>query len=46
LLALEIVNKKWQSAKSRHIHLAEGRLADWRRRGRRQGHHARRKSAG
>lgn len=45
LLALEIVNKKWQSAKNRHIHLAERRLADWRRRGRRQGRPARRKSA-
>ncbi len=33
LLALEIVNKKWQSAKSRHIRLAERRLADWRARG-------------
>ena len=35
LLALEIVNKKWQSAKSRHIALAERRLADWRARCRR-----------
>jgi phage-related protein len=43
LLALEIVNKKWQSAKSRHIQLAERRLADWRGRGRRQGRPARRK---
>jgi phage-related protein len=34
LLALEIVNKKWQTAKSRHILLAERRLADWRARGR------------
>ncbi len=34
LLALEIVNKKWQSAKSRHIAVAERRLADWRARGR------------
>jgi phage-related protein len=34
LLALEVVNKKWQSAKSRHIQLAERRLADWRKRGR------------
>jgi hypothetical protein len=34
LLALEIVNKKWQSAKSRHIQLAERRLSDWRKRGR------------
>ncbi len=35
LLALEIVNKKWQKAKRQHIELAEDRLADWRRRGRR-----------
>src|SRR5229473_1761146 len=35
LLALEIVNKKWQSAKSRHIQLAERRLTEWRARGRR-----------
>jgi phage-related protein len=35
LLALEIVNKKWQSAKSRHIAVAERRLAHWRARGRR-----------
>ncbi|MHB8689233.1 MAG: type II toxin-antitoxin system RelE/ParE family toxin [Candidatus Dormibacteraceae bacterium] len=35
LLALEIVNKKWQSARSRRIALAERRLADWRARGRR-----------
>ena len=34
LLALEIVNKKWQSAKTRHIALAERRLKDWRSRGR------------
>jgi phage-related protein len=34
LLALEIVNKKWQSAKSRHIQLAVRRLNDWRGRGR------------
>jgi phage-related protein len=33
LLALEIVNKKWQSAKSRHIQLAERRLREWRQRG-------------
>jgi len=33
LLALEIVNKKWQSAKTRHIALAERRLVDWRSRG-------------
>lgn len=45
LLALEIVNKKWQSAKSRHIHLAERRLADWRGRGGRQGRPARRNCA-
>jgi phage-related protein len=30
LLALELVNKKWQKAKRRHIELAEARLADWR----------------
>lgn len=35
LLALEVVNKKWQKAKNRHIELAETRLADWRARGRR-----------
>jgi phage-related protein len=35
LLALEIVNKKWQSAKSQHIQLAARRLAEWRARGRR-----------
>jgi phage-related protein len=34
LLALGIVNKKWQSAKTRHIQLAERRLSDWRARGR------------
>lgn len=34
LLALEIVNKKWQTAKARHIQLAERRLAAWRARGR------------
>lgn len=34
LLALEIVNKKWQRAKQRHIQLAERRLAEWRGRGR------------
>lgn len=45
LLALEIVNKKWQSAKNRHIQLAERRLADWRRRGRRQGRPQQRDSA-
>jgi phage-related protein len=33
LLALEVVNKKWQKAKTRHIKLAEERLADWRERG-------------
>lgn len=33
LLALEAVNKKWQKAKTRHIKLAEERLADWRERG-------------
>jgi hypothetical protein len=36
LLALEMVNKKWQKAKGRHIDLAEQRLADWRERGARQ----------
>jgi|GEM_PF-3170550 phage-related protein len=36
LLALEVVNKKWQKAKGRHIELAEKRLADWRERGRRR----------
>jgi phage-related protein len=35
LLALEIVNKKWQRARARDIRLAEERLADWRQRGRR-----------
>lgn len=40
LLALELVNKKWQTAKSRHIQLAERRLADWRERGRRRGRSA------
>lgn len=44
LLALEIVNKKWQSAKSRHIQLAERRLADWRARGH-AGRSAKRKPA-
>jgi len=34
LIALEIVNKKWRAAKSRHIQLAERRLAEWRTRGR------------
>jgi len=33
LLALEIVNKKWQTARSRHIQLAERRLSEWRGRG-------------
>lgn len=37
LLALEIVNKKWQKAKRRHIELAQERLADWRARGRQLG---------
>ena len=36
LLALEVVNKKWQKAKGRHIELAEKRLADWRQRGARR----------
>ena len=44
LLALEIVNKKWQTAKSRHILLAERRLAEWRGRGVRKGTFAHRKS--
>lgn len=34
LLALAIVNKKWQKAKQQHIRLAERRLAAWRGRGR------------
>jgi len=34
LLALQIVNKKWQKAKGHDIELAEERLADWRARGR------------
>ena len=34
LLALEIVNKKWQKAKESHIRLAAERLDDWRSRGR------------
>jgi hypothetical protein len=33
LLALEVVNKKWESAKSRHIALAARCLAEWRERG-------------
>jgi phage-related protein len=37
LLALEMVNKKWQKAKRRHIELAEARLGDWRQRGSRRG---------
>lgn len=36
LLALEIVNKKSQTAKPRHLALAERRLADWQARGRRR----------
>lgn len=36
LLALELVNKKWQKAKGRHIRLAEERLAEWRERGARE----------
>jgi phage-related protein len=35
LLALEVVNKKWQKAKAQHIRLAEDRLSDWRSRARR-----------
>ena len=34
LLALEVVNKKWQKAREQHIRLAEKRLSDWRQRGR------------
>ena len=34
LLALAIVNKKWQRAKVHHIQLAQRRLAEWRKRGR------------
>ena len=30
LLALELVKKKWQKARERHIKTAEDRLADWR----------------
>ena|SRR5438270_2159521 len=37
LLALEIVNKKWQRARAQNIRLAEDRLADWRQRGHRLG---------
>lgn len=33
LLALEIINKKWQKARRKDIEAAEERLADWRRRG-------------
>ena len=36
LLALEIVNKKWQTARTRHIRLAERRLSEWRGRGSRK----------
>lgn len=36
LLALEIVNKKWQKAREQHIRLAEERLSDWRARSRQQ----------
>ena len=36
LLALEVVNKKWQKAKRQHLELAEKRLADWRERGTRR----------
>ncbi len=41
LLALEMVKKKWQSAKRQHIQLAERRLAEWRSRGRRNRHASR-----
>jgi phage-related protein len=34
LLALEIINKKWQKAREQNIRLAEKRLFDWRQRGR------------
>jgi phage-related protein len=34
LLALEIINKKWQKAREQNIRLAEKRLSDWRQRGR------------
>ena len=34
LLALEVVNKKWQTAKARHIQLAQRRLTLWRARAR------------
>jgi phage-related protein len=36
LLALEVVNKKWQVAKARHIAVAARRLAEWRQRGKSQ----------
>jgi len=35
LLALEVINKKWQKARDQHIRLAEKRLSDWRQRGQR-----------
>jgi phage-related protein len=35
LLALEVINKKWQKAREQNIRLAEKRLSDWRQRGRR-----------
>ncbi len=38
LLALDIVNKKWQKARTRDIQLAEERLRDWRQRGKRVPH--------
>lgn len=45
LLALEIVDKKWQTARSRHIQLAERRLSEWRARGIRKGGSAQRNPA-
>jgi phage-related protein len=36
LLALELVNKKWQAAKARHIAVAARRLAEWRQHGKSQ----------
>jgi hypothetical protein len=42
---LEIVNKKWQKARSRHIQLAVRRLHEWRGRGSRKAALRRRYSA-
>jgi len=36
LLAVLLVAKKWQKARKQHIELAERRLTDWRRRGRKK----------